>query len=101
MPYNFPPKMCMITFYMFLPLIILGSHNHKSRIDVYLSGNDSILTYNASKKQNFTFKARLMWIIDNFLVYGMLFGWSTTRRLACSICIEDIRAFTLNHGGKQ
>ncbi|XP_058759557.1 uncharacterized protein LOC131632856 [Vicia villosa] len=58
-PYNLPPKLCMTTPYMFLTLIILGPHNPKNKIDVYLQPlidelkllwNEGVLTYDISRK---------------------------------------------------
>ena len=43
----------------------------------------------------------LMWIINDFPTYDMLFGWFTIKRLACPICMEDIRVFIMKHRGKQ
>ncbi|CAK8533967.1 unnamed protein product [Lathyrus sativus] len=61
-PYNLPPELCMMMPYMFLTLIIPGPDNPKGKIDVYLQPlidelqqlwNDGVVTYDASKKQNF------------------------------------------------
>ena len=41
-----------------------------------------------------------MWTISDFLAYSMLFGWSTTGRLACPYCMEDSNSFKLNKSGK-
>ncbi|XP_027368317.1 uncharacterized protein LOC113874279 [Abrus precatorius] len=46
-------------------------------------------------------KAALMWMINDFPAYGMLSGWMTQGKLACPICMEDTKAFTLKHGGKN
>ena len=46
-------------------------------------------------------RAILKWTINDFPMYDILFGWSTTRILECLICMEDIRAFTLKHGRKH
>jgi len=39
----------------------------------------------------------LMWTINDFLAYGMLSGWMTSGRLACPICMERTKAFSLSH----
>ena len=74
---------------MFLTLITPTLYNPKTKIDVYLQQlidklkilwNDHVLTYDALKKQNFMLKAALMWIINDFLVYGMLSKWFTVGR---------------------
>nr|KYP50097.1 hypothetical protein KK1_028172 [Cajanus cajan] len=108
-PYNLPPELCMMTPYMFLTLIIPGPHNPKGEIDVYLQPlidelqllwNDGVITYDASKKQNFLLKAALMWTINDFPAYGMLSGWSTAGKYACPICMHKTKAFRLNNGFK-
>jgi len=45
-------------------------------------------------------KATLMWTINDFPAYGMLFGWSTHGKFACPYCMGDIKSFTLKSGGK-
>jgi hypothetical protein len=45
-------------------------------------------------------RAALMWTINDFLAYGMVFGWSTHGKLACPYCMENNKAFTLTNGGK-
>ena len=96
--------------YMFLTLIIPRPHNPKSRIDVYLKSlikelkilwSDGIPTNDASKQHNFMLNAALIQIINDFPMYGILFGWYTAKILACPICMNDTRAFTLKHRGKQ
>ena len=109
-PYNLPPDMCMTSPFMFLTMIIPRPHNPKSKIDVYLQPlidelqklwSDGILTYDASRKQNFVMRASLIWTISNFPAYGMLSGWSTAGKLACPICMERSKAFTLKNGRKN
>jgi len=41
-----------------------------------------------------------MWIINDFLAYGMVSGWSMNEKLACSYYIENNKAFTLTNGVK-
>ena len=41
-----------------------------------------------------------MWTINDFPAYGMVSGWSTHEKLACSYCMENNKAFTLANGGK-
>jgi hypothetical protein len=53
------------------------------------------LTYDISGKHNFLIRVALMWTINDFSTYGMVFGWSMHGKLACSYCIENNRAFTL------
>ncbi|KAI0504324.1 hypothetical protein KFK09_015276 [Dendrobium nobile] len=109
-PYNLPPEMCMTTPFMFLTLIIPGPHNPKAKIDIYLQPliddlkllwEEGVLTYDISIKQNFLLRAALLWTIGDFPAYGMLSGWSTAGKLACPYCMENSKAFTLKHGGKN
>jgi hypothetical protein len=108
-PYNLPPGMCMTEPYIFLTLLIPGPRNPKARIDVFMQPliddlkllwATGVETYDVSKKNNFKMKAALMWTIGDFPAYGMLSGWSTAGRLACPVCMENTKAFRLQHGGK-
>ena len=95
-PYNLPPEMCIKDPYLFLTYIIPGPDNPKTNIDAYLQilidelnelWYDGVLTYDILTKQNFMLNATLMWTINNFPTYEMLFGWMAQRKLACSIYI--------------
>ena len=97
-PYNLPPEMCMTKPYMFLSCLIPGPRSPNVRIEVFLQPLIDDLqqlwyhgawTYDISRKQNFVMKACLMWTINDFPAYGMLSGWSTHGRLACSYCMEE------------
>ncbi|CAK8565438.1 unnamed protein product [Lathyrus sativus] len=109
-PYNLPPELCMTKPFMFLTCLIPGPHNPKAHIDVYLQPlidelqnlwNQGVLTYDIPTQQNFVMKAALMWIINDFPAYGMLSGWSTQGKLACPVCMDGNKAFTLEYGGKN
>ena len=106
-PYNLLPEMCMKDPYLFLTYIIPSLDNLRAKINVYLQPLidelnelwcDSVLTYDISTKQNFMLRATLMWTINYFSAYGMLFGWMTRGKLVCSIYMEDTKAFTLKYG---
>ncbi|CAJ2639558.1 unnamed protein product [Trifolium pratense] len=62
---------------------------------------EGVVTYDISRKQNFTMRAALMWTINDFPSYEMLSGWETDGKLACPVCMEDTKAFTLKNGGKD
>jgi hypothetical protein len=51
-------------------------------------------------KKNFLMRAALIWTINDFPAYEMLFGWSTHEKLACPYCMENNKALTLTNGGK-
>ncbi|RDX81489.1 hypothetical protein CR513_37829, partial [Mucuna pruriens] len=108
-PYNLPLELCMMTPYMFLTLIIPGPHNLKGKIDVFLQPlidelqqlwNDGVITYDASKKKNFRLRAALMWTVNDFPMYRMLFR-STAENFACVICIKKSKSFTLKYDKKM
>ena len=46
-------------------------------------------------------KVALIWIINDFSSYSMLFGWMTEGKLAYLICMEDAQTFTLKFGEKN
>ena len=102
--------MCMKDPYLFLTSIIPGPNNTKAKIDVYLQALidelnelwcDSTLTYDISTKQNFMLKASFIWTINDFPIYGMLSGWMKQGKLACPICMEDTKTFTLKYDRKN
>jgi hypothetical protein len=45
-------------------------------------------------------RAILIWTINNFAAYGMVFGWSTHEKLACPYYMENNKASTLTNGDK-
>ncbi|XP_019226099.1 PREDICTED: uncharacterized protein LOC109207610 [Nicotiana attenuata] len=109
-PYNLPPEFCMTSPYLFLTCIIPGPRNPKSLIDVYMQSlidelnllwHQGVETYDISTKQKFRLCAALTWTINDFPAYGMLSGWSTAGKLAFPTCMEDTKALTLKHGGKN
>ena len=67
--------------YMFLSCVIPGPFNPTIGIDVYSQPliDDlkklwrGVMTYDVSRKKNFT-RAALMWTINDFPAYGMLSG---------------------------
>ncbi|XP_004488345.1 uncharacterized protein [Cicer arietinum] len=109
-PYNLLPEMCMTKPFMFLICLIPGPSNPKANMDVYLQPlidelqqlwSEWALTYDIFMKQNFVMRATLMWTINDFPAYGMLSGWSTQGKLACLVCMDGNKAFTLKYGGKN
>ncbi|XP_060182916.1 uncharacterized protein LOC132612852 [Lycium barbarum] len=106
-PYNLPLEMRMTSPYIFLNCIIPGPRNPKVLIDVYLQPLVDELkqlwavgveTYDILRKQNFNLRAALMWTINDFPAYRMLFGWMTAGKLACPHCMENTKSFTLKNG---
>jgi hypothetical protein len=81
--YNLPPGMCMRPEFMFLSMVIPGPSSLVRNIDVCLRPlidelaqlwSSRALTYDILRKQNFLMRAALMWTINDFPAYGMLFG---------------------------
>ncbi|XP_050207362.1 uncharacterized protein LOC126656787 [Mercurialis annua] len=109
-PYNLPLGMCMKDEFMFLTVIVSGPQNPKHQMDIFLQPliaelnqlwEFGVQTFDVQRRQNFQMKAALMWTINDFSVYSMLSGWSTSRRLACPHCMENTDAFTLKGSRKQ
>lgn len=101
--------MCMKREYIFLSLLIPGPKSPGKNINVYLRPLIDELkilwdigfnTFDAWKKQNFMMKAALLWTISDFSAYGMLSGWSTHGRLACSYFMGNSKSFYLKNGQK-
>ncbi|KAL8117782.1 hypothetical protein AgCh_015615 [Apium graveolens] len=46
-------------------------------------------------------KAALLWTINDFPALAMLSGWSTKGKLACPVCMGEVKAKQLKHGGKS
>jgi len=107
--YNLPPGMCLRPEFMFLFMVISNLSSSGRNINVCLRplidkltqlSSSKALTYDISRKQNFLMREALMWTINDFLAYGMVFAWSTHEKLACPYCMENNKAFTLTNRGK-
>jgi hypothetical protein len=66
---------------MFFEMMISGPKNPGKKLDVFLRLSIDELnnlwfigveTYNVYRKENFQLKTALMWIINDFLAYGIL-----------------------------
>ncbi|XP_043816100.1 uncharacterized protein LOC122724634 [Manihot esculenta] len=68
--------------------------------ELKLLWHEGVWTHDANSNQNFQMKAALLWTISDFLAYGMLSGWSIHGRMSCPYCMENSKAFILQHGGK-
>jgi hypothetical protein len=94
---------------MFLSMVTTDPNSPSQNIDIYLwllidelkqLWSSMTLTYNVSRKQNFQMKATLIWTINDFSVYGIIFCWSTHEKLACPYYMENNKTFTLTNIGK-
>ncbi|KAL0373977.1 UNVERIFIED_CONTAM: hypothetical protein Sradi_3313400 [Sesamum radiatum] len=101
--------MCMNSEYMFLTTVIPGPSNLKHLIDVYLEPlidellqlwHVGVRMHDHTTNQAFMMRAALMWTMNDLSAYGMASGWSTTGIMGCPICMDDTRAFHLQHGRK-
>ncbi|KAL0286763.1 UNVERIFIED_CONTAM: hypothetical protein Sradi_7139700 [Sesamum radiatum] len=41
-----------------------------------------------------------MWTVNDLPAYRRAYGWSTTEVMGCPVCMDDTRAFHLQHGRK-
>ncbi|KAL0371863.1 UNVERIFIED_CONTAM: hypothetical protein Scaly_0867900 [Sesamum calycinum] len=106
-PYNLSPGMCMSSEYIFMTMVILDPSNAKHLINVYLEPlikellqlwHVGVRTYDHAMDKAFMMRAALMWVVNDLPAYGMTSGWSTARVMGCPVCMDDTRAFHLQHG---
>lgn len=73
-----------------MSLLILGSKSPGRDINVYLRPltdelkelwEDGVDIYDASKKLKFRLHAAVLWTINDFPAYGILFGWNTKGKI--------------------
>ncbi|KAL0329064.1 UNVERIFIED_CONTAM: hypothetical protein Sradi_4893100, partial [Sesamum radiatum] len=56
-----------------------------------------VRTYDHATDNAFLMWAVLMWTMNDLPVYGMMSGWSTAGVMGYPICMDDTRAFHLQH----
>ncbi|WCJ39818.1 hypothetical protein M5689_020778 [Euphorbia peplus] len=109
-PYNLPPWMCMKDPNFILSTLIPGPEGPGDAIDIYLQPlieelkelwEVGVETYDASRRENFTLHACLLWTINDFPAYAILSGWSTKGKMACPWCNTDTSCLRLAHCQKQ
>ena len=75
--------MCLKDPVMFLTIVIPGPKSPKQRLDVFMQPlieellnlwEYGVVTWDVSKKQNFTMRAAVIWTISDFPAYSMLSG---------------------------
>ncbi|KAL0401594.1 UNVERIFIED_CONTAM: hypothetical protein Slati_4189300 [Sesamum latifolium] len=59
-----------------------------------------VRTYDNAMDKAFIMRAALIWTVNDLPAYGMASGWSTASIIRCPICMDDTRAFHLQHGRK-
>jgi hypothetical protein len=62
--------------------------------------NNGVKTRDAGTKKNFTSRV-LLWTINDFPAYAMLFGWSTKGKFACPYCHQHTDYLWLKYGKKH
>jgi hypothetical protein len=94
--------------FMFLCLVISGAYHPGPKLNVMLKPLidelkelwNGVEGYDSHKKQKFTLRAAYLWLIHDFIAYGIFAGWSIHERLTCPICRSDTDCFRLTTGGK-
>ncbi|KAL0324633.1 UNVERIFIED_CONTAM: hypothetical protein Scaly_2430400 [Sesamum calycinum] len=90
-------------------MVIPGLSNSKRLINVYLEPlieellqlwHVGVRTYNHTTNQAFMMRAALMWTVNDLFAYGMASGWGIEGAMSCLVCMDDTRAFHLQHSRK-
>jgi hypothetical protein len=108
-PYNLPHSLCMKYEFMFLYLVVSSPDHPGPKLNVMLRPLiyelkelwNGVEAYDSQKKQKFTLRAAYLWLIHDFMAYGIFTRWSAHGRLTCLICTSDIDYFRLTTGGKN
>jgi hypothetical protein len=107
-PYNLSPSLCIKYEFLFHCLIVPGLDHLGQKLNVMLRPLidelkelwNGVEAYNSHKKQKFTLRTAYLWLVYDFMAYGIFAGWSIHDRLTCSICASDTDCFHLTAGGK-
>ncbi|CAL8091529.1 unnamed protein product [Prunus armeniaca] len=96
-PYNLPPWKCIKKEYMMMTVLITEDPGRS--IDVYLRPLvdelkdlwiNGVRIYFESTRKMFTLWVAVMWTVNDFPAYAMVFEWSTKGYMACLVCKEDV-----------
>ena len=80
-----------------MPLLIAGPKSPRRDMDVFLRPivdelkylrTKGVDVYDASMKESFRMHVAVLWTVNNFSAYSLLFGWSTKGYKACPVCNE-------------
>ncbi|KAM1844763.1 hypothetical protein ACFX13_019133 [Malus domestica] len=83
--------------YMMMTLLITEDPGRS--IDVYLRllvdelkdlWTNIVRTYDKSTGKMFTLWAVIMWTVNDFPAYAMVYGWSTKGYMTCLVCMDDV-----------
>ena len=107
--YNLPSWLCMKHKFLIISLLISALRPLENDIDVYLASiiedlkimwEEKVEVFDAYCQELFTFRAMLLWIINNFPAYSNLSGYSMKGRKACPISADDTFSVKLRHERK-
>lgn len=94
---------------LLLTILIPEPENPKRPFDVFLQSliyelqllwENGVQVFNVSCQHDFHMRVILMWIINDFLAYDMLFGRIMHGQLSCPYCQDMTYWFQLKHGRK-
>lgn len=69
--------------------------------DLKLLWDKRILAYNVYNKGHFTLRAAVLWTINDYPAYGILYGCVVKVKLACVNCGDKTPSCRLKHGRKD
>ncbi|XP_040378242.1 uncharacterized protein LOC102718885 isoform X1 [Oryza brachyantha] len=108
-PLNFPPWICMKQPNFILSLLIPGPYSPGKDMDVYFEPlvddlleifEGGVITYDASRSENFQLRAAIIYTITDFPGLGYAAGCVTSGKLACPHCNSQTCSIRLRNGGK-
>ena len=97
-PYNVPPWLVMKKPYFMLSLLILGPHQPRNEIDIYLKPlvdklkklwEEGVETNDAYSKKHFQMRATLLWTIHDYPRFGNMSGWRKKGYHSCYTCNDE------------
>jgi hypothetical protein len=103
MPYNHPPALYMKYELMFLCLVIPRPEHPGVRLNVIEEIKkllEGVEAYDCFKKQKFNLRVVYLFLVYDFMAYGIFSRWSVHGRLTCPYYGQDTNCFHLSAGGK-
>ena len=97
-PYNLPPWLVMKEPYFMLSLLILGPHQPRDEIDIYLKPlvdelnelwEEGVETNDAYSKEPFQMRATLLWTIHDYPGFGNMARWRKKGYHSCYTCNDE------------
>ena len=108
--YNLPPWLCIKRKFMMLTILVYVPHEPGNNIDIFLQSLIDDLkklweegepnVYDAYTKSFFNLKAVLIWMINDFPVYGNLSGCVNKGYMGCPLCGDYTIAKYITHSRK-